>query len=296
MKKNKTIDRDITRNQLLEKDLEKRERQYRSVVEDQMELVCRYQPDCKVTFANEAYCRHHGKKPDEIIGKSLLPYLQPESRKEIFQFIKSADPCHPVVTLEQPIINSNGETKWIEWCRRALFDNTGKLSEIQGVGRDITEFKKAEVALKSSRESLRKKNIELERKNTALTEVLEQIEHQKRQIKEDVIANIEELLIPMLEQLISKGSGCDTKHLILIKRCLHDLTSSFGRKITQNSLKMTPREIQISNMIIRGLSSKEISNLCNISCFTVARHRQSIRKKVNIINKNKNLRTFLLNM
>ena len=109
-------------------------------------------------------------------------------------------------------------------------------------------------------------------------------------------ANVEDLLIPMLEQLISNNSRIEAKHLILIKRSLHDLTSSLGRKITQKSLKLTPREIQISNMIKRGLSSKEIASLCQISGYTVARHRQSIRKKANIIRKNMNLRTFLLDM
>lgn len=296
MKTNQAISRGTTQIKLSKKDLAISERQYRSVVEDQMELVCRYQPDGTVTFANEAYCRHHGKEPDEIIGKSFLPYLQPEDRDEIFKFIKSADPNHRVITINQQITNSNGETKWVEWCRRALFDNAGKLYEIQGVGRDITEFKKAQAALKFSEEALLKKNMELKRKNTALTEVLTQIENQKQQIKDDVTANVEDLLIPMLEQLISNNSRIEAKHLILIKRSLHDLTSSFGRKITQKSLKLTPREIQISNMIKRGLSSKEIASLCQISGYTVARHRQSIRKKANIINKNMNLRTFLLDM
>ena len=277
-------------------DIVKKERQYRSVVEDQVELVCRYQPDGTITFANEAYCRHHGKKPDEIIGKSFLTYLQPQDRKSVFNFIKSADPSHPIITVDQRITNSNGETIWVEWCRRALFDNAGKLYEIQGVGRDITEFKKADAALKSSRKTLRQKNIELKRKNTTLTEVLEQIEHQKRQIKDDVIANVEELLIPMLEQAISKGPKIDGQLLILIKQALRDLTSSFGRKITHKRLKLTPREIQISNMIKRGLSSKEIASLCNISSYTVARHRQSIRKKATIIKKSINLRSFLLDM
>jgi PAS domain S-box-containing protein len=288
--------RDVTRDILTERDLDKSERQYRSVVEDQVELVCRYRPDGKITFANEAYCRNHGKEPDEIIGKSFLPYIQPEDREEISKFINSADPDHPVVTITQQITNSSGDTIWVEWCRRALFDNAGQLYEIQGVGRDITEFKKAQVDLEFSKEALRKKNIEMERKNAALTEVLAQIEHQKQQIKEDVTANVEELLMPMIEQLISKKLRIEAKHLILIKQSLQDLTSSFGRKITRKSLKLTSREIQISNMIKRGLSSKEIASLCKISPYTVARHRQSIRKKANISNKHINLRTFLLNM
>lgn len=288
-----TIGRDITKSKLSEMDLEKTERLYRSVVEDQVELVARCRPDFKLTFANEAYCRHHGKKLNELIGKSFLPYIQPEDREEIVNFIKSADPNHPVITIVQCITNSNGETVWVEWCRRALFDDSGKLYEIQGVGRDITEFKKAEAALKVSEEAMRKKNIELKRKNTALTEVLEQIEHQKQRVKDDVIANVDKLIIPALENLISKSSKIDNKYLILIKRSLEDLTSSFGRKITQKSLKLTPREVQICNMIKKGLSSKEIARLLNISLFTVGRHRHNTRKKVNITNKNINLNSFL---
>jgi hypothetical protein len=70
--------------------------------------------------------------------------------------------------------------------------------------------------LKASEDDLRRKSIELERKNNSLTEVLEHIEHRKLQIKDDVIANINELLIPLVDQLVAKGSKIDTKYLSLI--------------------------------------------------------------------------------
>ncbi|MBE9544849.1 MAG: helix-turn-helix transcriptional regulator [Proteobacteria bacterium] len=78
-----------------------------------------------------------------------------------------------------------------------------------------------------------------------------------------------------------------------LKRSLEDLTSSFGRKITQKSLRLTPREIQLCNMIQRGLTSKEIASLLNISLNTVGRHRHSIRKKAEIIEKKENLYNYL---
>ncbi len=268
-------------------------KQYQIVVEDQFELVCRYLPDCTLTFANLAYCNHYGKSRQELLGKSFLPSVQPDSRRDILKFIKMAAPQCPVSTQIQRITKSNGEVFWVEWRRRALFDESGKLHEIQSVGRDITEYKKIAEALKTSEEDLRVKNIELERKNTALTEVLAHIEHQKLQIKEDVIANVDELLIPVLGQLLSRGSKIDQVYLNLIKRSLEDLTSSFGRKITQKNLKLTPREVQICNMVKRGLSSKEIADLLNISLFTAGRHRHNIRKKMSITNKEINLNTFL---
>ncbi len=267
--------------------------QYQHVVEDQMELVCRYLPDCTLTFANQAYCRYHEKSREELIGKSFLPSVRPDDRQVVLKFIESTNPENPISTEIQQITKSSGEIFWVEWRRRTLFDEAGKLFEIQSVGRDVTEYKKTAEALKASEEDLRRKNIELERKNTALTEVLEHIEHQKLQIKDDVIANVDELLIPALDQLVSKGSRIDKIYLNLIKRSLEDLTSSFGRKISQKSFKLTPREVQICNMVKRGLASKEIASFLNISLFTVGRHRHNIRKKLKITNKTVNLNIYL---
>jgi len=108
-----------------------------------------------------------------------------------------------------------------------------------------------------------------------------------------VIANVEDLLVPVLNQLVSKGTSIDRQYLNLIKRSLEDLTSSFGREITLNDFKLTPREVQICNMIKRGLSSKEIANFLNISKFTVGRHRHNIRKKLQLTNKKDNLNSFM---
>jgi PAS domain S-box-containing protein len=268
-------------------------RRYQAVVEDQTELVCRYLPDGTLLFANKAYCRYHNKEMEELKGKSILPNIHPDQREKLHDFIRTASPERSTSIQIQSLNTNKGESLWIEWRRHAFFDDSNNLREIQSVGRDITELKLAETALKFSEKALREKNIELERKNLALTEVLEQIEQQKRQIKDDVITNVDDLLIPILEPLMSKSSKLDMKYLNLLKRSLQDLASSFGRKITHKSLKLSPREVQICNIIRRGLSSKEIANLLNISLNTVGRHRHSIRKKAKIIEKNDNLYNYL---
>jgi DNA-binding CsgD family transcriptional regulator len=216
-----------------------------------------------------------------------------EDQEKLLEFIKTATPKNDVFSRIQRETRKDGKTIWIEWRRRALFDESGKIREIQSIGRDITDLQKAEAALRSSEEALRKKNEELERKNTALIEVLEQIEHQKNQIKNDVITNTDELLFPILEQMSMKDSKSNQININLLKRSLNNLTSSFGRKITHRSLKLSPREIQISNMVKQGLTSKEIAGMLNISVHTVGRHRHSIRKKINITNKEQNLNTYL---
>ena len=56
---------------------------------------------------------------------------------------------------------------------------------------------------------------------------------------------------------------------------------------------MTPREIEICNLLKNGLTSKEIGNLLSVSSETISKHRFHIRKKLGIKNKNENIVTIL---
>jgi len=74
---------------------------------------------------------------------------------------------------------------------------------------------------------------------------------------------------------------------------VNELTSSLGRKLTADILKLTPKEIEICNMIGGGLASKEIADFLSVSYQTVEKHRKDIRKKLGISNKKINLATYL---
>ena len=67
---------DITERRLAEKGLRASEERYRTIVEEQTELICRYRPDTTLTFVNEAYCRYFGRAREELIGQEL-PTLDP---------------------------------------------------------------------------------------------------------------------------------------------------------------------------------------------------------------------------
>ena len=60
-----------------------------------------------------------------------------------------------------------------------------------------------------------------------------------------------------------------------------------------NDLKLTPREIEICNMIKSGLTTKEISNFLNSSSQTIDKHRKNIRKKLGLTQRYINLTSFL---
>ena len=133
--------------------LQQSEARYRAIVEDQTELISRFLPDTTVTFVNHAYCRYFSIQYDDIIGHSYLPLVHPDDRETVAQLIQSLSISNPTVTSENRVV-ANGEEFWMQWANRALFDQHGKIIEIQAVGRDITTLKETEIALRRSESNL----------------------------------------------------------------------------------------------------------------------------------------------
>jgi len=130
----------------------------------------------------------------------------------------------------------------------------------------------------------------LEQKDLTISEVLRQIERGREEIKSNVVANVENLLMPILQKLELKEDSC--QYVQLLKNNLKELTSSFGAKLSYKKSNLTPKEIEICNMIRNGLTNKEISTLLNITKRTIEKHRSNIRKKLSV-KKDYNLLTFL---
>ncbi len=155
---------------------------------------------------------------------------------------------------------------------------------IQGIFRDITERVKSKEILQEQKESLEQKNI-------AFSEVLRQIEIEKQQIKDNVIANAENLLLPTIQKLGLTGEL--REHVQLLRKNLQELTSSFGSRLADKKAKLTSREIEICNMIKNGLTSKEMAGLLNTALLTIEKHRSNIRNKLGIANKKVSLFSIL---
>jgi len=130
-------------------------RRYRAIVEDQTELICRFDPDSTLTFVNEAYCRFFNKRREDLLGFSFMPLIPPEDRKKVRAQFDSLGPENPVGTHEHRVIAPNGEIRWHQWTNRSILDDEGRTLEFQAVGRDITDHKRAEEELRQSEERFR---------------------------------------------------------------------------------------------------------------------------------------------
>ena len=145
---------DRTANYSGAQQLEASELRYRSVVEDQTEVIARFLPDGTYVFVNDVYCRWFGKSIDELIGHRWYPVAHPDDVPLIEAKLREMTPNNPVVTIENRVYVANGEMCWMQFINRGFFDAAGILKEIQSVGRDITKLKQIESDLLEKEETL----------------------------------------------------------------------------------------------------------------------------------------------
>ncbi len=167
--------RQIILEQLLQertKDLEIEKENYRGIVEDQTELICRFGSFYQLSFVNVAFCRYFQKSFDELVGTNFLQLIPSEERSEVEGLIASLNSDRQSTTVEIPI-KINGETRWVQWTVRVLLDSNEQLIEYQCVGRDITE------RVEMENELLDAKNL-AEEANQAKSDFIADISHEIR--------------------------------------------------------------------------------------------------------------------
>jgi len=124
------------------------------VVEDQTEFICRFSPDGRHIFVNNAYCRYFGKTREELIGHKFVPDIPEEDHPLIAAHFVSIRPDHPVQMIEHRIRMPSGEIRWQQWSDRAVFEKNGRVTEYLSVGRDITDRRHKDQALHEANKKL----------------------------------------------------------------------------------------------------------------------------------------------
>lgn len=141
--------RDVTEARQADAALRESEARYRAVVNTQTEMVARFTPDGRATFVNDAYCRYMNMTAAELQAPECdhFAYIVPEDRIDHDAHVAHLSREAPTATVVFRSVLPDGKLYWEEWTDTGVFDADGRLIELQAVGRDVTDKRRAEEEL-----------------------------------------------------------------------------------------------------------------------------------------------------
>jgi PAS domain S-box-containing protein len=123
---------------------------YRDVVENQVEMVCRFRRDGTILFVNSAYARARGTTAEALAGADFWGFIPEAEHDAVARLLDSLSIDNPEIRIENRFTTATGE-RWTMWTNRAVsFDDDGRPTEFQSSGLDITERRRVEEALRAS--------------------------------------------------------------------------------------------------------------------------------------------------
>ncbi|HUN54765.1 MAG TPA: PAS domain S-box protein [Smithella sp.] len=281
--------RDVTDFRQAVEMLRKSEDKYRTLIETTDTGFVIIDRDGIVQDANREYVRLSGHHDlHEIVGRSIIEWTPGYEKEKNAASVKACFEKGYIRNLEIDHIDAKGNVIPVE-INATCLEIEGKTLSIT-ICRDITERKRAEEALKS-------KTKDLEEANIALKVLLAQLEKGRNDLEERILSNIRELILPYVNNLRHGKLSVHQVSLVdTIESNLNRISSSFLQHLKLNFYNLTPREIEIANLVKEGRSIKEIAELLSVTKKTIEAHRSSLRNKLGIKNKKSNLRSHLLNI
>ena len=172
----------------------------------------------------------------------------------------------------------------------------------QKPGQDVVIFLEEIVDIVATRarelhqaQALDERSQQLEEKTITLREVLAGVEAEKLEVRKQIASMIDHVLKPAIRKLVKSNGMVNRTYYELIKANIDDLSQATSTGVAI-STKLSPREMEICSMIKNGASSKDIADSLDIALVTVQKHREVIRKKLGLSNRNINLTSYLRNL
>jgi len=232
------------------------------------------------------------RSPDYFLGKDINQVLPLEAVSIIQKAIKTAKKqgkCHGV----EYSLDMNDGTFWFELSISIKGKQKGESARYIAMARDITIRKNSNELLKKASEKLKNEQKELKEKNIALRQILKQIEDERQNYRSQLYLDIDKNIRPVIKRLKNIVKSDKLKEIESIESSLEAILAKDIDKYKSRYSQLTSRESEICSLIETGLSSKQISEKLSLSVLTISKHREQIRKKLKISNKNVNLATYL---
>lgn len=149
------VARDLRQREETQKALRESEARYRAIVEENPEMVVRFDQDGVITFGNSAFFKFLGYAPGDLVGRKFDKISSGPGHHLLQKLGSQLSSGDVNRENEFSLRNSKGIENWYRWRTIAIKDANGELIEYQAVGEDITEQKKAHLSELESQNRVR---------------------------------------------------------------------------------------------------------------------------------------------
>ena len=257
--------------------------------------------DGNIVYVNEEFSYLCKYAPEELIGKNQSVLTSDEFTEYFFNKdhrtltpIKNSTQCSLIcktkdgnkLTIDTTIIPFIDENKGVfEYV--FIRNDHATIKDLEA------SLKRAHLQLKSLKSQLETEKNQKNQKTIAINEIISHIDRNQDSQKDAIAKNLNNVIIPLLKTLEESSTSLDKKFLKLTIQSLQEISNPLVNKWSI-SQSLTPKELQICNMIKNGLSAKEVAELTHSSPRTIDKHRENIRKKLGLTSKKINLASFLI--
>ncbi|HIK16840.1 MAG TPA: PAS domain-containing protein [Leptolyngbyaceae cyanobacterium M33_DOE_097] len=147
---------DITDRKQSEAELQQREQEFRTLVENTPDIIARYDRELHHLYINPSIEQAVGVAPQHFIGKTGIEMGFTDERSlswyaAVQQVFETGQGC----SIEYEFPSPNGELRLYQAQFVPELVEAGYVKTVLGVARDVTDYKQAEVSLRRSEERLR---------------------------------------------------------------------------------------------------------------------------------------------
>lgn len=188
------------------------------------------------------------------------------------------------------ITSGSGKICDVVFTKAVFKGQNDKIEGIIGTIFDVSDIENAHAKLNEKSNSLKHANM-------SLRILIKQLSDAQTEERKGNMPNLKELVMPNSDQLEGiLDSPSERAYLENIMLNLNRVTSPFAKELSQLKCGLSPKEIQVADLIRIGLSNKESAIQMNVTKSTVEFHRDNLRKKLGLKHKKKNLRAYLMAM
>lgn len=138
---------DISERKAAERLLLEAEARYRNLVETAHDLVFSVDPKGHWTYLNNAVTDIYGYQQPDMLGRHFSEFQAPESRERDAAAFEQLLAGKELLQYETVHLDQNGDRRYISFNARPTINHSGKVTQISGTARDITEQKQFEQEL-----------------------------------------------------------------------------------------------------------------------------------------------------